>query len=115
MTSASSFGNEWPRQSHEPSQIAETLRRLASKYCWDINPDEAIKHQNRIILRVMDFGTLEDIFGLETLFGAKQLAGILKAAPAGALRPRSWSFWHYRLGLANAQIDPPPMPVRTFA
>jgi len=96
-------------------QISEQLRTLAKKYCWDMAPEAATDQPDRVILRVMDLGTLDDIFALEALLGRETLAETLQAAPPGWLRPRSWSFWHYRLNLVDALQAPPPMPVRTYA
>ncbi len=79
-----------------------------------MNPDEAVNFQERVILRVMDLGTLDDIFDLEASFDTEKLIDTLKAASPGSMRQRSWNFWHYRLNLADARIEPPPMPVRTF-
>ena len=93
---------------------SDELHRLAQKYCWDLTPADADKFPDKIILRTMDFGTLEDIFILQDIFGAKSLRSVLRNAPAGSLRPRSWSFWHYRLGELFEGAPPQP-PSRAIA
>lgn len=91
------------------------LRAMARLYCWDMALDDAVDRADRVIYRVMDLGVLDDILALERTFGRPRLADILEHMPPGAMRPRSWWFWHYRLGLADADHDPPDMPVRVFA
>lgn len=91
------------------------LTRLAARYCWDMTPSQAADYPDRVILRTMDLGTLQDIIALERRFGTARLAEVLARAPAGALRPRSWSFWHYRLGLVPPGAAVPPQPTRRFA
>ena len=90
------------------------LRAMARRYVWDQSEAEALVDPARIIRRVMDLGTIDDAFDLEPILGRDRLAEVLRTSPAGAMRPRSWWFWHYRLGLVAAADDPPPMPVRTY-
>ena len=90
------------------------LRAMAARYVWDQTQAEALANPARIIRRVMDLGVLEDALDLELELGRATLVDVLRNAPAGAMRPRSWWFWHYRLGLADAAHDPPPMPVRRY-
>ena len=90
------------------------LRGMARRYVWDQTETEALANPARIIRRVMDLGVIEHALDLEPQLGCARLIDILRASPAGAMRPRSWWFWHYRLGLADATHDPPPMPVRSY-
>ena len=79
-------------------------------------PQPEIEAQReKVLLRTMDIGTLPDLLAAERVFGRGQLAGILAGADAGAMKPRSWSFWHYRLGLTAPGEPPPPMPTRRLA
>ena len=91
------------------------LAAMAKRYVWDATEAEALGFADRTIRRVMDLGTLDDVLQLEPVLGRDRLIACLRSAPAGALRPRSWWFWHYRLGLTSAEDDPPPLPIRTFA
>lgn len=65
----------------------------------------------RVLARVMDIGTWEDIVLMLRTVDAEILRRTL--AEAGWFRPRSWHFWHYRLGLAAEIEDIPPMPKRS--
>lgn len=93
----------------------EEFRRLALIYSWDMRLEEAIKWPERLLRRVMDIGTLEDIVLMEQAIGRKHLARALGNAQAGALRHRSWTFWHHRLDLVEKDKQCPPPPVRRFA
>ena len=93
----------------------DAILSLANRYCWDMPPEEFLAGKSRVILRVMDIGDWDDCLLLEKIFQRSELALVLKDALAGSLRPRSWSFWHYRLGLIEPGQEPPPMPVREVA
>lgn len=99
-----------------PLPDAETfLRAMARRYVWDRSEADALAWPDRIIRRVMDLGTIDDAFDLERILGRARLAEVLRTSPAGAMRPRSWSFWHHRLELVAPTENPPPMPVRRVA
>lgn len=100
----------------QPTNAEEAfLRGMARRYGWDMDEADALPLRERLIWRVMDIGRLEDIQAMESRLGRQALAASLRRAPAGAMRPKSWAFWHYRLGLADAERDPPPMPARRVA
>ncbi len=89
----------------------EILEPLARKYVWWKTPDEALAWPERIITQVMDVGDYADVQALATQAGDAVLTDALMRAEVGAFSPRSWAYWHYRLGLANAGCVP-PMPAR---
>ena len=88
-------------EAHEPSQQSRDafIIELAKRYCWDMDPAEAIQRQDRVLLRVLDIGDLDDSMKLEATFSARHLTDLLGRATEGALRPRSLSFWALRLNL----------------
>ena len=88
------------------------LTYFARKYIWWQTPESAITSPHRIIAQVMNLGTFEDAQAALEHFGADAFKNALASAPAGALNPRSWNFWHLYLGLANGPGEVPPMPVR---
>ena len=61
---------------------------------------------------VMDIGTLEDARWLLDHVGADWFRTARRGAEAGQLRPKSWAYWHHKLGLTPADRNPPPMPAR---
>ncbi len=91
----------------------EALRRF-TKYIWWKTPDEALRYPDRLIARVMDRGTTQDVFDLIDLVGRERMLQVLRNAEAGEFDARSWSYWHYMLtDIAPGQV--PPMPERHFA
>ena len=95
-------------------QKRDFLARMAVRYVWWKSPDEALAAPERVILQVMDIGDHEDEQALRKLLGDEQLCDVLRWTQAGQLRPRSWHYWHYCLGLASAPAEIPRMPVRAF-
>ena len=86
------------------------LLDLAKRYVWWLSPEEALEYPQRVIARIMDMGTFEDIHELFGIVGEASLRLALQSAEAGQFRPRSWSYWQYLLnGLADDTL--PPMPV----
>ncbi|MDA8209484.1 MAG: hypothetical protein M0Z92_10860 [Actinomycetota bacterium] len=71
-----------------------------------------MRYPDRLIAQVMDIGSYEDVQDLVRLVGTGRLQDVLLRAEAGWFRPRSWSYWHYRLRLTQPGGDPPPMPKR---
>ena len=89
----------------------ETLLSFA-KYLWWKTPPEAIASPERLIAQVMDIGTYEDVQKLTAGTGKEMLRGILRNAQAGYFNPKSWAYWHYRLGLVKPGEQMPGMPKR---
>ena len=87
------------------------LTDLARRYVWWLPPEEALEYPHRVIARIMDIGTFEDIHELVGMVGEEALRQTLQNAEAGQFRPRSWSYWHYLLnGFADDTL--PPLPAR---
>lgn len=95
-----------------PSESDTFLLKMADRYGWDMQRGDALANPDRIILRVLDIGALEDILACERIIGRGKLAEIVQGSDAGALRPKSWDFWHYRLGISDIASPPPPPPTR---
>jgi hypothetical protein len=89
----------------------EFLKRLARKYIWRKTPDEALAEPARIMAQVMNMGDYADVQALATEAGDDALKSVLVHADAGHFDERSWTYWHYRLGLAGVDRIP-PMPAR---
>ena len=90
------------------------LAFFAGKYIWWKSVDEALAQPERVIAQVMNIGDFDDVQHLETLVGVDMLAHVLSSAEIGQFTPRSWSYWHYRLGLADVD-HVPPLPARRLA
>ncbi len=92
------------------TSASDPIVAFARKYAWDVDLAEADALRTKVILRVMDYGTYEDILQLEETVAKQELVDALTNAPPGALRPRSWSFWHYRLDLVTDDQVPRQRP-----
>ena len=88
--------------------------RLAKTYIWWEPPAETLARPVRLVAQVMDLGTWDDCLALGRCFGKTMMRAALKNAQPGWFRPRSWTYWHYRLGLTPWESDPPAMPIRNF-
>jgi len=87
------------------------LALLAQKYIWWKSPQDAVDQPERVIAQVMNIGDFEDVQRLEALAGTEMLVDVLTQAEIGQFTPRSWSYWHYRLGIA-AIGEVPALPSR---
>lgn len=90
----------------------EYLIRLAPGYIWWKTPKEALQYPMHLVARIMDRGELEDVRELAQHFDNERLAAVLRQAEIDWFHPHSWSYWHYRLGIAKTADEPPPMPKR---
>jgi len=98
-----------------PSDVDQAfLKRLAARYVWWKTPDEALRYPNRVIAQVMKIGDFDDVQELMQVVGEDRLRHVIVQAEAGQFDERSWTYWHYRLGLAAIE-QVPPLPVRKFA
>jgi hypothetical protein len=103
-----------PEGAQSEAEVAVLMRRLAQRYIWWKEADEALKYPDQVIAQVMDIGTFEDAGLLERHLGPERLVQVLSAAEAGMFSPPSWHYWHYRLGLATGSEQVPPLPLRDF-
>lgn len=100
----------WPDWS--PAK-AEALLPLARRYVWWKSPAEALLQPERVIAQVMNLGDHRDVEAMARLVGEAVLRDVLLHAEAGQFGPRAWSYWHYRLDLAELD-QVPPLPSRRF-
>lgn len=90
----------------------DLLRQWAAKYIWWKTPDEAMRWPMRVIAQVMNLGEYDDVLQLIEEFGPDVLRQVLGDAEAGMFTPRSWHYWHYRLGLVAPGDQVPALPIR---
>jgi len=91
----------------------ELLKSFASKYIWWKTPEEAVAMPERVIAQVMNIGDYSDVQILAAQAGEEVLREVLTHAEAGQFNERSWTYWHYRLDLADVD-QVPALPVRKF-
>ena len=92
----------------------EGLKPFARKYIWWKTPDEALAMPERVIAQVMNIGDWSDVQSLTSQVGDDVLRDVVAHAEAGQFNERSWTYWHYRLGLCGVD-QVPALPVRRFA
>ncbi len=95
-----------------PAIDQQELKRFAKRYIWWEAPEVAVELPQRVVARVMNIGDYDDVLKLAELAGDDYLRKVLTHAEIGQFNPRSWHYWHYRLGLASNPDDVPPMPTR---
>ena len=91
-----------------------SLTPFVRKYIWWMTAEEAVTMPERVVAQVMNIGDYDDVQALATLAGDDYLRAVLRRAEIGQFTPRSWAYWHYRLGLA-APDHVPPMPARILS
>jgi hypothetical protein len=87
------------------------LTKLASRYIWWKTPAEALERPERVVAQAMNIGSYDDVQELAMEADDDYLRDVLRGAEIGQFNGRSWSYWHYRLGLASPG-NVPPMPKR---
>jgi len=92
----------------------ESLKIFAKKYIWWKTPEEAIQMPERIMAQVMNIGEYSDVQSLASEVGDEVLCKVIIHAEAGQFNERSWTYWHYRLGLSEIE-QVPHLPIRRFA
>lgn len=92
----------------------DLLAQWAAKYIWWKTLEESLLSPERIVSQVMELGDYEDVQRLVDDVGEEALRKILQRAEAGQFSPRSWAYWHYRLGMSKAG-HLPELPRRKVA
>ena len=95
-------------------QQRDLLVRLR-RYIWWQPVEKSLEHPERLIAQVMDIGTWSDECAILALFGEATLRDILLHSEPGWFRPKSWSYWNYRLAVVPVDVDPPAMHKRKFS
>jgi hypothetical protein len=87
-----------------PARLVEIARR----YVWWSTPEQTISgNMPRLVAQVMEMGTWQDAHELLNLLGRGAFESVLRDPPPGVFSPKSWVFWHHRLGLGEApELEP---------
>ncbi|MFM7548003.1 MAG: hypothetical protein ACKO8I_03855, partial [Cyanobacteriota bacterium] len=89
------------------NQELELLSPMATQLIWWQPAEQALRHPGRVIAQVMDIGTFEMAQLLRQGLGDRRLAQVLQQAEAGWFSPRSWTYWHRKLGITPTGPVPP--------
>ncbi len=99
------------RERDEPG-VAETLTAMARRYMWWEKERAATIPRRRVLAQLMNVGDYDDVLRVLDLVGEAPFCDALTNAQAGWFNPRSWSYWHLRLGLRQPGEQTPPLPLR---
>jgi hypothetical protein len=91
------------------------LDEMGAKYIWWKSGGDHPHAPRRILAQIMNMGDYRDVLRVLDELGEEPFRDVLSHAEAGWLNPRSWSYWHYRLGVVAPGDPVPPLPRRMFA
>lgn len=89
---------------------SKSLDKLASRYVWWHSQEWAYKHPDVFLANVMNLGNWDDIQSLRQTVGDQLLKQVLRNASPGYFYPRSWDYWHVKLGIKPI----PDLPKRKY-
>ncbi|MEO8493601.1 MAG: hypothetical protein ABI614_00920 [Planctomycetota bacterium] len=89
-------------------QFNAELAAIARRVIWFEEPEQALSDPIRFIAYAMTYACVEDMTTIRTYVTDDDLREALSHAPPGIIDPRSWSYWHLKLG----QFPAPAMPTR---
>ena len=96
-----------------PNQERALLEPLTARLIWWQPAEDSLRHPDRVIARVMDIGEYDAVLRLRRELGDRRLTSVLRKAQAGWFSPRSWTYWHRKLGVTPSG-PVPPLPRRSF-
>jgi hypothetical protein len=102
------------QQQREPDRPGadEALSAMARRYLWWEHGRADAVPRRRVIAQLMNVGDYDDVLRMLDLLGEVPFRDALAHAQAGWFNPRSWSYWHLRLGLRKPGERTPPLPLR---
>lgn len=84
------------------------LEALARRSIWFEEPEQALSDPKRFIAYAMTYASHEDMATIRKYVTDEELREALRNAPPGIIDPRSWAYWHLKLG----QHPAPELPSR---
>jgi hypothetical protein len=84
------------------------LEVIARRVIWFEEPEQSLGDSNRFLAYAMTYASFEDMTAIRKYVTDDELREALQNAPPGVIDPRSWSYWHLKLG----QFPAPAMPTR---
>ena len=95
----------------KPLSLTKELAKVAQRVIWFEEPEEAIADPVRFATYAMTYGTHEDMKIVRQYLSDDDLREALAKAPPGIVDPRSWAYWHLKLG----EYPPPALPQRVLS
>ncbi|GAA0570471.1 hypothetical protein [Rhizomicrobium electricum] len=93
-----------------PIPLNDETAALARRLVWFEPPEQALADPVRFLAYAFARATHEDMNILRRYLTEADFREALLKAPPGIIDPRSWCYWHVRLG----QYPAPAMPERKF-
>jgi hypothetical protein len=93
-------------------RYSQRMQALAARYIWWEPPARALRRPLRVVAQVLNLGTAADCAALEEEMGTQTERTAVEKAEPGWFNERSWTYWHYRLGITPWGDEPPSLPVR---
>jgi hypothetical protein len=100
------------QRERDETDVGTALTTMARRYLWWQKAQAAVLPRRRILAQVMNIGDYDDVLHMLDLLGEAPFRDALVNAQAGWFNPRSWSYWHLRLGLREPGEASPPLPLR---
>ena len=86
------------------------LLEVAKRVVWFKPPEQTLDDPVHFLCHLMTYTLPEDMIAVSKVVSPDEFRYALEHAPPGIFDPRSWAYWHIKLGR-----DPvPPLPVRTI-
>jgi hypothetical protein len=97
-----------------PISEMSIFSEMSAKYIWWKGGDGRPFGARRVLAQVMDIGDYDDVLRVLDDVGEEPLRDVLAHAEPGWFKPRSWSYWHYRLGVVTPGAPVPDLPKRAL-
>lgn len=91
-----------------PLPSTPELLTIAQRVVWFKEPVDTLNEPVHFLAHAMTYGTVEDLEAIGKVIGYAAFETVLDSAPPGIFDPRSWAYWHVRVG----RLPVPPLPVR---
>ncbi len=86
--------------------LSQEIKAVAGRVIWFEEPEKAVTDPVRFLTYAMTYGSHKDIATIRRHVTDDDLRAALDHPPPGIMDPRSWSYWHLKLGRYPA--PPPP-------
>ena len=93
-----------------PIPLTPRTAALARRLVWFEEPAEALAEPVRFVAYALESATHEGMTVLRDFVADADILEVLASAPPGIIGPRSWAYWHARMGRYPA----PPLQARKF-
>jgi hypothetical protein len=90
--------------------LTPLTRDVARRIIWFEPPDQALVDPIRFMAYAMTYARHEDMRLIRNYVSDEDIREALDSALPGIIDPRSWAYWHLKMG----RYPPPPLPARKF-